>query len=156
MKRALLAAAVLMLSFVAVSAKAQTTVPLQTTRCSSTGNPAPGTNHLTYYDIPVNSNGINMVSVFVVIEVNGTVGPYGGFTPNVTFTFSDGTTSNPEPLTGSFSGSVFYPNTGTLNATFSGQVNGSISFTAIWKKPSPCYRYCYANLYQENGELVLN
>lgn len=149
-----LALALLMLSFTAVSTQAQVSLP--TTRCSATGNPAPATNYLTCSDIPVNANGINNVSIFVVIEHDGTVGSSGGFISNVTFQFNDGTSSGPEPMTGSFSGSVLFGNTGMLTATFSGVINGSISFTTIWKKPSPCYRYCYAYLYQENGQLELN
>jgi len=156
MKRALLAAGVLMLSFVAASAKAQTTVTLPTTRCTVTANQPPNQNYLGCYDIPVNTNGILNVSVFAVIKPDGTVGSSGGFISNVNFEFNDSTSTGPEPMFGSFSGQVTYPGSGTLTASFSGEISGSISFTTVWKKPSPCYRYCNAVLYQENGQLVLN
>jgi hypothetical protein len=139
----------------AISAKAQTVVNLPTSRCTTTSNPAPQSNYLSCYDIPVNANGILSVSVFAVISADGTVGTSNGFISNVNFQFNDSTSTGPEPMTGTFSGSPLYPNSGSLNASFTGQINGSISFTTVWKKPSPCYRYCNASLYQENGVLTL-
>jgi len=158
MRKALLEllAVAIFLSLVAVEAKAQTVVNLPTSRCAVTSNQPPNQNYLSCYDIPVNTNGILNVSVFAVIQPDGTVGSSAGFISNVNFQFPDSTQTAPEPMFGSFSGQTSYTNSGTLTASFNGQINGSISLTTVWKKPSPCYRYCNASLYQENGVLTLN
>ena len=148
LKNLVLAVAAVVLFGVSASAQA-----LQSTRCSATGNPAPKANYLSCFDIPVNANGVSTVSVFAVIEADGTVGSANGFVSNVSFAYADGTNSGPIPMSGSFAGSVLYPNSGSLSTTLSG---GSISFDTVWLKPVHCLRYCNASLYQQNGVLTLN
>lgn len=152
--RRLLGLAALLLAF-ACTSRAQTTVNLPSTKCVVTANPAGSANYLTCSDIPMNVNGIVNVSLFAVLAPDGTVGSLNGFTSNVSFQFPDSTTTGPEPLTGTHMGMAPTSVGGSLTGSFTGQFSGTISFSLVWQKPVPCYRYCFPRLMQENGVLTL-